>query len=300
MMLIYVYSGAVFGQSNPDFNLASQKEKMACLLGKPFIFGASISAGYQDLSDATTAFTKLQMSQLLGRSSQHLGNNPDPITRLAHQYVSNPQVTNISEILNTMEHSSVGADQFLTYIQDPAQKQTAVDSTVLASIDGLYWPTIYGDDCSWAEYAMERTEDVILFAKNNKIPLLLGNVSYEDESKVAAVIKAGWEPPKIKCAQKVNSFLIKKCRLEHQCYIIDMHRMVENLKGNLGPRDQSGIFFEGQNYEYNEFRQDGVHLYNSPSKTNSRDAAKPIPNGMRYLMTYIEKSIAWNLPDCRK
>lgn len=298
LVLIFVSVLPAFAQSNPDFDSSSQKQKMACLLKKPFIFGASISAGYQDISDATAAFTKIQMSQLLGGNPQYFGPNADPITRLAKQYNAHPQITNISEILNTMEYSAVGADQFLAYIKDPAQLKNAQESTVLASVDGLYWPAVYSDDCSWSDYAIEQTREVIRFARKNHIPILLGNVPYEDVSKVPQIVQMGWAPPKVQCAQKINLFLVKACRLQDQCYILDMNRIVENLKGSLGPRDRSGIFFNGQNYEYNDFREDGVNLYNSPKKVNARDRSNPVPHGMQYLMTYIEKSIAWNLPAC--
>lgn len=302
LMFSLVISVTTFAAGTPDFDPASQETKLACLFTKPLIFGASISAGYSGIGDATAAFAKLKTSSFLGTDPHHFGANPGPITRLAEKYNKNAQVTNIAEIINTMKHGSIGADQFLAYIaESPENFKNAQSSSVLASIDGLYWPTIYGDDCSWTEYAVQKTQEVIQFAKDNQIPILLGSIPDEDPSKVSTILttSGGWAPPKRQCVKMVNDFLRRNCRLEDQCYILDMHRIIENLKGSNGPRDHSGIWYKGKDYAYNDFRKDGVHLYNDPTGLARVGTLDNIPNGMKYAMTYIEKSIAWNLNSCK-
>lgn len=165
----------------------AEKEKLSCLFERPFIFGASISAGYGTLSDGVNAIATLKANEYISSSfaAKPLGSNPDPVTRLARTYHPNPQITNISEIINIMEHSSIGADQFISYANDSAKEPNLAKSSVIVSVDGLYWPTIYGDDCSTTDYAIQGTRAVIRYAHNRGIPLLLGNVPFEDPSKVS-------------------------------------------------------------------------------------------------------------------
>ena len=302
ILLSLLISMPIFADSRPDFDPSSQREKLACLLERPLIFGASVSAGYSGVSDATAALAKLKASEVFGTDSHYLGANPDPVTRLARKYSRDPKVTNIAEIINQMQYGSIGPMQFLKYISASTENyENAKSSTVLASIDGLYWPTIYGDDCYVTERAIEWTRDIIQFGKENGIPLLLGNVPEEDASKVSALLKAsgGWSSPKSQCLKMVNEFLATECLVDQQCYVIDMYRIIENLKGTLSPYDRSGIWYKGKNYEYNDFREDGVHLFNSPRQANRNGASLEVPVGMRYAMTYIEKAIAWNLPACK-
>lgn len=302
LLFSFLISVPIFAASSPDFDPDSQKAKLTCLLARPFIFGASISGGYSGISDGTAAFAKLKASQLFGTDLHYFGGNPDPVTRLARKYNKNPEITNIAEIINQMPHSSIGPDQFLAYISaSPENLRNAQASSVLASIDGLYWPTIYGDDCYWTESAIQGTREVIQFAKNNRIPMLLGSVPNEDPNKVSTLLTASgsWSPPKPQCVKMVNDFLRQECKPEDQCYILDMHRIVENLKGSLGPHDRTGIWYQGTDYGYNDLRNDGVHLYNSPTGSVRNGTYNGVPNGIRYVMTYIEKSVAWSLPSCK-
>lgn len=268
---------------------------------KPLIFGASISAGYRDISDGIAAKAKLTFGEKFGGDYLYFGTNHGPITRLANEYNPKAEITNISEMINQMPFSSIGPDQFKAYISKPKGLKNARSSSVLASIDGLYWATIYGPGCGATEYALEGMSEVIQFGRKHNIPVIVGNVPQEDPSKVLLLLKGGgpipanWNEPQFECLEMVDQFLKQECKLENQCYIVDFRRVVKNIEGNLGPHDREGIAFEGKNYLYNDFRQDGVHLWNSPPfNTGGSD----IPNGMRYLMTYIKKSIAWNLPEC--
>jgi hypothetical protein len=301
-LLSLIISVPFFASAEPDFDPSSQQTKLACLFAKPLIFGASISAGYSGVSDATAAFIHLKTSPLLGTDPHYFGANPDPVTRLAKKYNKDAQITNISEIINQMQYGSVGVDQFFGYISEsPENLNNAKSSSVLASIDGLYWPAIYGDDCSWTEYAIHKTREIIQFAKKNQIPMLLGSVPDEDPSKVSMILtgSGGWVQPKQQCVKMTNDFLHRECRVEDQCYILDMHAIVENLKGSNGPHDHLGIWFQGENYDYNQFRSDGVHLWNQPKRIRKGVQAPSIPDGMKYVMTYIEKSVAWNLNSCK-
>ena len=61
-----------------------------------------------------------------------------------------------------MEYGAVAVDQFANYIKVPSQEAKLKNSSLIASIDGLYWPTIYGPegDCSWANYAIRGTRSM--------------------------------------------------------------------------------------------------------------------------------------------
>lgn len=287
---------------------ATEQERLACLFKKPFIFGASISGGYGGVTDGARAAMDFNW-----RNRKYLGSNPDPVTRLARKYHKNPEITNISEIINFMPNDSVGYLQWRDYVSVPQNEENLRKSTVIASIDGFYWPTIYDylnapaidDECSYTESVIEYSGEIIDYGKANGIPVLLGNVPDEDASKVSPLLKgnkiipASWWKPRYACLQKVKRFLQKECKVQDQCYVVDLYGIVENLKGTAERRDREGIYFEGRNYLYNEFRADGVHLYGSKPKGLPQLPGNVVPDGMQYLMTYIEKSVGWNLESCK-
>ena len=124
LALNFLLAVPLLAMAEPDFDPKSQQTKLGCLFAKPLIFGASISAGYSGVGDATAALLNLKKSSLFGSDPHYFAANPDPVSRLAKSYNENSQVTNISEIINQMQHGSVGADQFLAYISERLIKKS--------------------------------------------------------------------------------------------------------------------------------------------------------------------------------
>ena len=72
LILIITITSLPFAYGNDE----NVNKRLSCVLKKPFILGASISAGYKDLGDATAAYTKLNLSKLTGGDSSYFGHNP--------------------------------------------------------------------------------------------------------------------------------------------------------------------------------------------------------------------------------
>ena len=104
-------------------------------------------------------------------------------------------------------------------------------------------------------------------------------------------------------SKKSKLFLERECKVKEQCYLIDLYRIVENLKGTISHHDDYGIWFQGKSYSYNQFRQDGVHMWNDPTSTKEilfGPDKNYVPDGMSYLMYQIQQKLSWGLPNCNQ
>ena len=295
------------GSSTAGGETAGESTAYQCALEKPFIMGASISAGYgteerdrvRD-SVVTAALEGLSESPPIVNKSDsgfiplfikairsffpgnRLGKNRAPTVRLAENYFDPPDITNIAEILTVLPggYGSYAYRQFDNALSDTTEGGLAEKlkgSTLLVSLDGFYWPAIRESGaCPDVVAGVKR---IITYGHTNRKPLLLGNVPDEEEASVdAELVETGWAPPGAACLTAINNELKASCTLGNKCYLIDVHGMVEQLK-NTG----AGISFEGATHRVRDFRFDGVHL-----------SAK----GLRYFMREIDSALKAHPPDC--
>lgn len=245
----------------------------ACAFTKPVVFGASISAGFEEIGDGARG----ALASVTG--FKYYGKNTDPTTGLARRFHGNPSVLNISEIVNTMPNNAYGYEQIKDYLGknkgNPERLSRLTEASLLSTIDGFYWPA--GDGNCLA--AVRGAADIIQFAKRHNQALILATVPEEDPSKVNIILRnGGWYPPVEECVEMINSFMKRSCHAEDQCYLIDIHDVVKRL-------NSTGIEFEGQiaTANNNAFRFDGVHLTRM---------------GVRYIMSLIEKAMIEHPPFC--
>lgn len=252
----------------------TQAPKYACVLERPFIFGASISSGYEEMADGIRA----NLVNLVGLSYRSQF-NPDPTTSLSKRYFRGPFITNIAEMVNTMPNSAYGHRQLHSYLKqhqnNPQKLFDLKNATVLSSIDGFYWPAGDGQ----CQEAVQGANFIINLAKKNNQALILATVPEEDPQYVDMILRnIGWYPPEKECVEMINAFLKQNCKGEDQCYLIDIHETVRAL-------NNEGIQFENRTVKSFDLRSDGVHL----TKT-----------GVRYIMSLIEKALEENPPACAK
>lgn len=220
--------------------LKEKKKALACMLTRPFVFGASISAGYSGFSDG--------IAGMMTGGSYH-GTNSDPTTLLAKSVVKNAEVTNIAEIINTLPGNATGFIQIKRAMKDPDLREKIKKTTLLSSIDGFYWPMVFG----WCDDAEKGARYLIDLAAKLGKPIVLGTVPKEDPNKVDPSFRAFWSPPQPACSRRLNKYLKDNCHLEKGCYLVDMERYVAQL-------NSTGIMYHGKRVYYNDIRADGVHL----------------------------------------
>ncbi|MGE3760296.1 MAG: hypothetical protein AB7H97_21200, partial [Pseudobdellovibrionaceae bacterium] len=127
---------------------------------------------------------------------------------------------------------------------------------------------------------------LIEFAKDNGIVLVLGKVPVEDPNKILwektpdYIRERAWHPPKPQCVAKINQLLVQQCLVGNQCYILDLYQIVQTLNrgGTLKLENGSALNLE-------KMRPDGVHVSNE---------------GSRYLQEQILSAFAKNRPACVK
>lgn len=248
---------------------AESKRIYSCVFEKPFIFGASISAGFGGVQDGMRGTVAAKMGLT------YRGSNADPVTKLALKYFPEPFITNVSEMVNSMPNQGYGHRQFARYLieaqRDHTKMKVLKESTLLASVDGFYWPA--GD--KMCNEAIRGLQYIIRFARQNNKPLLLATVPEEEEDKVDILLRnVGWYPPEKNCLEEINNFVKTSCHTTDQCYYVDMHAVVKEL-------NSTGISFEDQLRNISSLRFDGVHLS---------------PRGVRYIMSLIEQTMQANPP----
>lgn len=293
LLAILVFLGSINGYSQ------SSSDSFACVFERPLIFGASISAGYKDIFDNTEAIFEMTKAKFQGIPFSYVGSNPGPVTRLSEHYFNNPVITNRAEIVNTMEHSGRAGDQFVAYQNQMLIEGREEESTLIASLDGLYWSTIHTDaeNCGGTHYGINGMRRLIQYAYQSHRPILLGSVPDEDPEKVLSGITAGWAPPKKKCLKIANDFLNRECLREKKCYVVDIHKMVQDLKGEINEDDEEGIWYLNNLYSYHEVRADGVHLWGTlvekkRQSTSGRMVNRKWPVGIHVLADKIERSLS--------
>ena len=240
-----------------------------CIFKRPFIFGASISAGYKNPRDALKGG-----SQWTKKKTKHFGSHHSPTTRLAKKYFKSPVITNISEISGVMPYERRAYDQFTEALKDVHLSKKISQASVLASIDGFYWSAVHGH----CNRAINGVEDIIRYGASTETPMILGTVPEDDPSEVSFLVRLVWSPPQPQCLTAINHALISLCTTDNHCYLMDFHKLINDLRNS-----EKGIQFEGTKNRASDFRSDGLHLSSK---------------GTRYVMKLIEQSVVENPLGC--
>lgn len=222
---------------------AIDAEAMSCLLKRPFLFGASITAGYGGLKDGAKARIATSFD------GKYFGSNIDPITRLANKYVKNAEITNISEMINVMKFHAFGYLQLQDAIQKPELLKKMAESSVLASVDSFYWPMAFAR----CETSFANLDWLMGLARHWKKPLILATVPIEKANTIDWIVRQGWTAPDVECTTRFNKYLLENCLPHNDCYVADIAATVVQL-------NSTGIPFKGKLNKVNDFRFDGVHL----------------------------------------
>jgi hypothetical protein len=255
---------------------AQESSHYACLLERPLIFGASISAGYAGLLDAVP-FTNPRFP---------MGSGASPSTRLAHQFFSKPEIINISEIVNTLPFRADGSRQLFHFWQ--TRPEDFASRTAIISLDAFYWPAGYAGASACPEI-VDSVERVTRLAEEAQIPLILGTIPSEDPARVSPLLSesGAWFPPGPVCLNEINRALQVHCGESSSCYLIDINEVVADLND-----PKRGIEYRGERYfshlasehsqrspgaDFSDFRFDGVHLNEL---------------GTQYMVELIESSLA--------
>lgn len=296
--------------------MAEEDSSIACVFKRPFIFGASISAGYTDFSSAAEGGLRMIVNRATGLEFPLTReNSQDPVTTLVEKYrwfntdsfsswlkgegnlPSSIGATNISELVNTMPFESQGHRQLISFInkEAPEHLQEKFDrTTLLVGLDAFYWPTIYSNwhfgHCS---SVLNGVEMIQFYSKTNKIPLILGTVPVEDPNLVYRMFQGKsavmfdrelpfdwpidiWDAPNELCVNQLNSLIRQSCDNNEQCYLVDFAEVVRQL-------NSTGISFEGSLNKTYDFRFDGIHLSSK---------------GNRYVQSLIEDELKKRKPLC--
>ena len=231
-------------QTNPDDTQIEPTEESACLFQKPLILGASVSAGL-NLSDPSSLLSL--MSALDANNPPAIGSNHGPMSLMA---------ADLSDVVNKSEmFASRMPGAGMIYRQLDLLEEEDLDGvSVLASIDGFYWPTADEENC---EDAVEGAKKVFDFAIDRGVDLVLATVPEDVEEDVEpSLVRFGvWNAPKKECVEKVNAFLRAECKEteDYACYLVDVHKALGEWKAN-------GATVNGLQKTYRELRPDGVHL----------------------------------------
>ena len=264
---------------------SSFASKYKCAFKKPFIMGASISAGYGGYGELAKIITRYIISD---QPQKYYGDNKSPVVRISEKYFDFPNITNISEIVTStkieaMPYRSFAHRQFDAALLDSKLRASMEDSTLLASLDGFYWPAAFSaNNPDLCEEAISGLQRIIDYGITYNKPIVLGNIPQHDPKKIDYLLK--WLNsglplhPQRPCLKAINTALATYCTTANQCYLVDLHAAVEKMNND------EVIEFEGSlNDIRDDFTLDGLH---------------PSDKGIRYLMYQIEESMKDNLPHC--
>lgn len=258
LLTLFVFLFSIQSQAN-------ETPAYACAFEKPFIFGASISAGYSSMKDALTG-------RRLREGETFIGSNDSPTTRMAKSFFDKPQITNIAEIVNTMMFFGYGHRQFYAAYNDDGMRGLIEEASIWASLDAFYWPSANGS----CDEAIQGVDTITAMAQAMNKPLILATVPEENPDNVDWLIRKALFPMQTVCIDSINSALVEKCKIEDRCYLIDLYKTVNDLNGD-------GVDFNGKlNFAY-DFRFDGVHLNDE---------------GISYVMKLIDDKLSKKAPNC--
>lgn len=218
----------------------------ACAFMDPVHFGASISAGYGDLLDGGAAFIRDVVFK-----ENYYGPNYNPFEHMQRSWFGANETLNRAEMYPTANRFHAdGSDQIKNVLATPAGQKRFARTTMMASMDAFYWPTV-AKKCS---QVLADVDEMIDLAHQEKKPLVVGNIPFERKDLVSPILLwHGWVAPPKKCAEQVNAKLAARCRAENQCYVIDLHGLVEKL-------NRGKIVYRGMRLRPHDVRGDGVHL----------------------------------------
>lgn len=218
----------------------------ACAFMDPIHFGASISAGYGDLLDGGAAFI-----HDVAFHDNYYGSNYNPFEHMQRSLFGANETLNKAEMYPTANpfHAD-GPLQVREFLRSSSGQKRFARTSMMASVDAFYWPTTV-QKCSKVLAGVDEMID--LAHKQNK-PLILGNLPIERKDLVDPILVwHGWVAPPRKCVDQVNARLAARCLPEKQCYVIDLHGLVDKL-------NHGKAFYHGKRLDPHDVRGDGVHL----------------------------------------
>lgn len=226
-----------------SFSASADATRLACLTKSPFLFGASITAGYGGLKDGAAARAAAAMSW------PYFGSNVDPVTRLSRSLNKESAITNISEMINAMKFNAFGYLQIQDAILKPDLLKKMSNASIIASVDAFYWPMVFGR----CQESFRNLDWMIGLARHLKKPMLLATVPIEDPNTVDRIVRMGWSEPEPVCTARFNQYMLETCLPQNDCYVADIAETVVRL-------NSTGIEFQGKLNKVHDFRFDGVHL----------------------------------------
>ena len=334
-----------FSVNGKGMRLMQEKESsVKCVFERPFIMGASISAGFSDnteyigglkgqkLANAAKMLAKIDLgtdadsvmsvtsefiraSRYAAKGISYHGSDKSydsPTTQAAIRTNLSPHISNISEIIGDLPHKQRAYRQLkavLNLDSGIAQRVAAgldltdseafdlrrhkkyfkklKNATVLASIDGFYWPSTEQDCENQIPELLAGIDFIIDTGKQENKPVILGTVpAYKENMMHSSVIHliqkyaGGINFPKPACYTKINAHMKTNCTVENGCYLLDVHQLVETYKqGNT-------LNFENVKITFN-ISEDGNYA-DDVHPVRSLEGMHLSPIGSRYIATLIE------------
>lgn len=225
------------------FSFSTLANAENCALEDVFVFGASISAGYAKAGDVMwgegSAFT----------SVQHLLS------------VHNPDGNFNNE--NTKLRGGWYFEHTQELFGDSEETEKMKQSSLMLSMDAFYWDSIDGEASFTADntcaQSIQAMRDVVGFAKENEIPLVLSNIPAEVGTPVGFLVRqaSGWREPFSACYEVFNTELEAECLASNQCFIVD----IDNVVAQLNQEENPGVLWNDETFTREDLRtSDAVHL----------------------------------------
>lgn len=215
---------------------------MACIQKNPFVFGASISAGYFNIWDVVT------------RNGSHKTPIEYLILKTGRDFTFDNE--------NTVVQGGWYFQDTHRIFSDAAIIENIKNSSAIVSMDAFYWDAIDGEalyvENNTCTQSLETLQMVVDFATTHQTPLILANIPGEKGTPVWDYVRfiSNWREPFDNCYLAFNTKLKELCLPEQNCFIVDIDRVVSHLN------DRTGVSWKGNTYYREDLRSkyDELHL----------------------------------------
>ena len=235
------HAGRAGGGINYQYQAPYLDGRFQCVFQKSIHFGASIT------HETMRQFPNAAMAPyFMARTGHFFGQSPAKI--LTKHYARGEVLADFSAAYG----NPVGFRQIEQILRSDLLSQ----ATSIVGIDAFYWDAAW-QYCGATE---KRITSLIRKAREKKVLLILGTVPEENPESVTwnsfgSYREYIWTPPDHACLTSINNTLLRDCKVQNGCFLVDVHGLIQRLNqtGSLALEN-------GKEYSLSELRPDGVHL----------------------------------------
>ncbi len=241
-----------------------------------------------------------------------------PTTQVARRTSVDPQITNIAEMIGDLPRQQRAYRQLEAVlnlnptITQKVEENVALteaeafalrrqkkylkrleNATVLASIDGFYWPSTETDCSDQMTELLDGIDLIIDTGKKLNIPVMLGTIPGYDASMMHSTVldlinryAGGIKFPQTACYTRINDYKKQNCTMENGCYLLDIHQLVDTYKDRNTDGTVKTLNFNDVKVTFNIPQNGSIPADVYPVR--SRDGLHLSPTGSRYVGKLVE------------